>query len=127
MQQGVDGEGRVQLGLEEILLRRRGVPRLRPRWERADGSSGGLGLQLVVLEDVRGQVLREDGLILARHRRVLPLEELQGNAAQLHGPVVAFAVRLARIFQHLRVIEVVSLVDGLHPVAQITLKIKFGC
>lgn len=91
---------------------------MRRRQKRADGSSRGLGLQLVILEDVRGQVLRKNGLVLARHCRVLPLEELQGDAAQLHGPVVAFAVRLARIFQHLQVIEVVSSVNGLHPVTQ---------
>lgn len=101
MQQGVDGEGRVQLGLEGILLLGRGVPRVRRRRKGADGASGGLLLQLVVLEDVRGQVLGKNGLVLARHSRVLPLEELQGNAAQLHGPVIAFAVWLAGVFQHL--------------------------
>lgn len=71
------------------------------RRERANGSSWRLRLQLVILEDVGSQVLRENGLILARHSRVLPLEELQGNAAQLHSPVVAFAVGLAGVFQHL--------------------------
>lgn len=118
MQQRIDGEGRVQLGLEGVFLWRRGVPGVRRGRYRADGASRGLGRQLVVLKDVRGQVLCENGLILARHCRVLPLEELQGNSAQLHGPVVAFAVWLARIFQHLQAVEAMSSVDGLHPVTQ---------
>lgn len=108
VQQGVDGKGRVQFGLEQILLRRGGVSgvhcgewgdRLR-RWFR---------VRLVSLQDVRGQVLCKNRLILARHRRVLPLEELLGDAAQLHGPEVAFTLRLTGILQHLRVTEVGTL------------------
>lgn len=79
---------------------------------RREGGDGGGGwgwgwlrFCLVSLQDVGRQVLGEDRLILARHGRVLPLEELQRNTAQLHRPEVAFALRFARVLQHLWVEE----------------------
>lgn len=68
-----------------------------------DRGRGWLRFWLVSLQDVGGQILGKDRLILARHCRVLPLEELQRNTAHLHCPEVAFALRLTRVLQHLQV------------------------
>jgi hypothetical protein len=54
------------------------------------------------MQDVRGEVLGEDGLILARHGSVLSLEELQGHKALLHSPEVALPLGLTRILQYLQ-------------------------
>ena len=101
VQEGVDGEGRVQFGTVRVLRGRGTVPA--GSWGQGRGGLLGIGFFVVgvPMEDVRGEVLGKDGLILARHCCVLTLQELEGHSAHLHCPEVPLPLGLSRILQYL--------------------------